>query len=75
MKSLKNKKCVVCGKTATTWFPREEIGKYGETVVVDRPHCAGCCDQAVLEVIEREDEEEDDVLLGGYGDDGLDSLV
>lgn len=69
MKSLKGKKCVVCGKPATTWFPREEMGKFGEMIIVDRPHCNDCCEQTLRETIEKDDDDDDLLLGGGYEDD------
>ena len=50
MKSLKNQKCVVCGKPATMWLQNEDE--------VDVPYCGTCFDrEANLGSL---DEDEDD---------------
>ena len=49
MKSLKNQKCVVCGKPATMWLNEDDI---------DVPYCGACFDREVN--LGSLDEEEDD---------------
>ena len=49
MKSLKNQKCVVCGKPATMWLNEDDV---------DVPYCGACFDREVN--LDSLDEEEDD---------------
>ena len=51
MKSLKNKRCKICGKPAEVFLPNEDDE--------EEPYCLKCADSAVSIIFEVEDDDED----------------
>ena len=51
MKSLKNKKCKVCGKPAEVFLPNEDE--------IEEPYCLKCANESVESVFDTDDDDED----------------